>query len=106
MGRILSREELLGFTPGAMALSTGGGGVRLLEENVEKWSDDALEQGKVFKLAELSEVPDDQIVLSGIGTGGGVRVEQRLRWMGHPGYFAADGGVNRTGSDRQALVRD
>ncbi len=106
MGRILSREDLLGFTPGAMALSTGGGGVRLLEENVEKWIDDALEQGKVFKLAELSEVPDDQIVLSGIGTGGGVRVEQRLRWMGHPGYFAADGGVNRTGYDRQAFVRD
>ena len=40
MGRILSREELLGFTPGAMALSTGGGGVRLLEENVEKLTED------------------------------------------------------------------
>lgn len=106
MGRILSREDLLGFTPGAMALSTGGGGVRLLEENVEKWIDDALEQGKVFRLAELNEVPDDEIVLSGIGTGGGVRVEQKLRWMGHPGYFAADGGVNRTGFDRQAFVHD
>jgi DUF917 family protein len=70
MGRKLSREELLAYTPGAMALSTGGGGVRLLEEDVEKMVDKALEQGKVFELVDLKEVPDNQASKSNRDSGG------------------------------------
>ena len=36
MAKILSREDLLSFTMGAMALATGGGGTRPLDEDVEK----------------------------------------------------------------------
>jgi len=106
MARTLKREDLLGFTIGAMALSTGGGGVRPLEERVEKMVDDAFDQGKEFQLVTVEEIPDDEIVLSGLGTGGGVRVEQRLRWMNQPGFYAASGGVLRTGFDGRAFIRD
>ncbi len=106
MTRTLSREEMLGFTMGAMALATGGGGVRPLEETVEKRVDDALDQGKKFKLAELKEVPDDAVVLSGIWTGGGVQNEQKRRWMALPGFYAGSGGVLRTGFDSLAFIHD
>ena len=106
MSRILSREELLSFTMGAMALATGGGGIRPLEEAVEKMVDDALDRGKEFKLVELDEVPDDAVVLSGIWTGGGVRNEQKLRWSCLPGFFAASGGVLRTGFDSMAYIHE
>jgi DUF917 family protein len=106
MVRVLSREELLSYTPGAMALSTSGGGVRPLEENIEKMIDNSLDQGKKFTLASIEEIPDDELILSGIGTGGGISMELRLRWMGHPGYFAANGGTLRTGMDNRAFVND
>lgn len=106
MVRVLSKEELLSFTPGAMALSTSGGGVRPKEETVEKMIDDAFDQGKKFRLASVNEIPDDELVLSGIGTGGGITMDLRLRWQGHPGYFAASGGTLRTGFDRQTFIHD
>ncbi|RLI32227.1 hypothetical protein DRO56_03885 [Candidatus Bathyarchaeota archaeon] len=106
MARILSREDLLAIPRGGMALATGGGGVRPLEEVVEKMVDDALDQGKEFKLVTLEEIPDDVVVLSGIGTGGGIRVEQKLRWMNLPGFFAASGGVLRTGFDGLTFIHD
>jgi len=106
MARILSREELLSFTMGGMALATGGGGVRPLEETVERMVDEALDQGKEFKLARLEEIPDDSVVLAGIGTGGGTRMEQRLRWMNLPGFFAASGGTLRTGFDSTTFIHD
>jgi DUF917 family protein len=105
MVKTLSREDLLNFTMGAMALATGGGGVRPLEEKVEQKVDEVLSQGKEFRLASLEEIPDDAIVLASIGTGGGIEVEQRLRWMTHPGFFAASGGFLRTGFDR-AFIHD
>jgi len=106
MARILSREDLLAIPRGGMALATGGGGVRPLEEVVEKMVDDALDQGKEFKLVTLEEIPDDVVVLSEIGTGGGIRVEQKLRWMNLPGFFAASGGVLRTGFDSLTFIHD
>jgi len=106
MARILSREELLSFTIGAMALATGGGGVRPLEKNIEKMVDEALSQGKEFKLITLEEIPDDAVVLSAIGTGGGTRMEQKARWMILPGFFAASGGALRTGFDKTTFLHD
>jgi len=106
MARKLSREDLLSFTMGAMALATGGGGVRPLEEVEERMVDEALDQGKEFKLVNVEEIPDDSIVLSGLGTGGGIRMEQKLRWMSLPGFFAANGGVLRTGFDGRVFIHD
>ena len=106
MLRILSREDLLSFTIGAMALATGGGGVRPLDEAIEKMVDEALIRGKEFKLVSLDEIPDDGIVLSGLSTGGGIRTEQKLRWMNLPGFFATSGGALRTGFDRISFIHD
>ncbi|MBA7485805.1 hypothetical protein ES707_21356 [subsurface metagenome] len=106
MARILSREELLSLTRGAQALATCGGGVRPLEKDVEKMVDEALAQGKEFKLITLEEIPDDAVVLSGILTGGGTRMEQKLRWMNQPGFYAASGGVLRTGFDSMTFIHD
>lgn len=106
MARNLSREDLMSFTIGAMALSTGGGGVRPLEERIEKMVENALNQGKKFSLVTVDEIPDDELVLSSLGTGGSLRVEQKLRWMNQPGFFAASGGVLRTGFDGGKYIRD
>lgn len=106
MARILSREELLSFTRGAQALAAGGGGVRPLEEDIEKMVDEALAQGKEFKLITLEEIPDDAVVLSGILTGGDTRMEQKLRWMNQPGLLAASGGVLRTGFNSMTFIHD
>ncbi|MCW3979273.1 MAG: DUF917 family protein, partial [Candidatus Bathyarchaeota archaeon] len=106
MARKLDREDLKSFTIGAMALATGGGGVRPLEETVEKSVDDAFDQGKEFRLVTVDEIPDDEIVLSRLGTGGSLRVEQKLRWMNQPGFFSASGGTLRTGFDGRAFIRD
>ena len=107
MAKILSREDLLSFTIGAMALATGGGGTRPLDEAVEKMVGKAIAQGKEFKLVSLEEIPNDSIILSQLSTGGGIRTEQRLRWMNSPGCFAASGGVLRTGEfDRMAFIHD
>jgi len=106
MARILTREDLLSYTRGAMALSTGGGGVRPLEENEERMVDEALAKGYEYKLVSLEDVPDDAVVLSRLGTGGGIRMEQKLRWMNQPGFFMASGGVLRTGFDGMTFIHD
>jgi len=106
MAKILSREDLLSFTMGAMALATGGGGTRPLDEDVEKIVDKTLAQGKEFKLISLEEIPDDSIIFSQLGTGGGITTEQRLRWMNSPGCFAASGGPLRLGFDRMTFIHD
>ena len=106
LARTLSRDELLSFTMGAMALATGGGGIRPVEEVIEKMVDDAMNQGKKFKLLDLHEIPDDVVVLSGVWTGGGVENEQKLRWMSLPGFSAGSGGVLRTGFDNLSFIHD
>jgi len=80
--------------------------VRPLEKDVEKMVDEALSQGKEFKLITLEEIPDDVIVLSAIPTGGTIRIEQKLRWMNQPGLLAASGGVLRTGFDNLTFIHD
>lgn len=70
MAKKLSREDMKSFTIGAMALSTGGGGVRPKEEILDKAIDDAFDQGKEYRLVDVKEIPDNELVLSRIGTGG------------------------------------
>ena len=106
MTRNLSREDMKSWTIGAMALATGGGGVRPLEERAERMVDEAFDQGKKFTLVDVNEIPDDELVLTRLGTGGSVRVEQKLRWMSQPGFFSASGGTLRTGFDGRAFIKD
>jgi hypothetical protein len=80
MGRLLKKEDVLGYVIGSTALSTGGGGVGGSLERVGKMYDDAISKGAKPELIELSEVPDDVYVTSTVGTGGGVTSEMRKRW--------------------------
>jgi len=94
------------WTIGAMALATGGGGVRPLEERTERMVDEAFDQGKKYTLVDVGEIPDDELVLTSLGTGGSLRVEQKLRWMNQPGFLSASGGTLRTGFDGRAFIHD
>ena len=56
MTRELSREEMKSWTIGAMALATGGGGVRPLAERAERMVDEAFDQGKKYELVDVIRV--------------------------------------------------
>jgi len=85
MGRLLKKEDILGYAIGSTALSTGGGGVGGSLERVGKMYDDAISKGAKPELIELGEVPDDVYVTSTVGTGGGVTSEMMKRWSGGRG---------------------
>lgn len=78
--RILTKEDIQDYTIGSTALSTGGGGVAPSLEAVSKMVDKVQDAGKKIKLIELDEVPEDVIIFSHVGTGGGVRSEMKEKW--------------------------
>ena len=88
--RYLSKEDLQNYTIGSTILSTGGGGVAPSLEAVAKMVDSVHDAGKKIRLIELSEVPDDAILFSHIGTGGGVTSEQKEKW-----FFSSRGRLQR-----------
>jgi len=79
--RILTKEDLQDYTIGSTILSTGGGGVAPSLERVGKMVDNVHDAGKKLKILELDEVPDDAIIFSHVGTGGGVRSEMKEKWF-------------------------
>lgn len=79
--RILKKEDILDYSIGSTVLSTGGGGVAPSLERVGAMVDRVHDAGKEIRLIELDEVPDDAIVFSHVGTGGGVRPEQKEKWF-------------------------
>jgi DUF917 family protein len=79
--RILTKEDLQDYTIGSTILSTGGGGVAPSLERVGKMVDNVHDAGKKLKILELGEVPDDAIIFSHVGTGGGVRSEMKEKWF-------------------------
>ncbi len=79
--RILTKEDLQNYTIGSTILSTGGGGVAPSLERVGKMVDNVHDAGKKLKILELGEVPDDAIIFSHVGTGGGVRSEMKEKWF-------------------------
>jgi hypothetical protein len=90
MGRILKREDILAYAIASTALSTGGGGVGASLESAGKMYDEAVEKGAKLELISLSEVPDDAIVTSTVGTGGGVQTEMKMRWGSGGGRLTRD----------------
>lgn len=101
MAKILSKEDLLGFAIGSMALCTNGAGTRPTDEATEKMIDKTLAEGKEFKLISPEEIPDNSTILAELITAGGISTEQKLRWMKSPDYSAASGGVARAGLGRR-----
>jgi DUF917 family protein len=79
--RILTKEDLQDYTIGSTILSTGGGGVAPSLERVGKMVDNVHDAGKKLKILDLDEVPDDAIIFSHVGTGGGVRSEMKEKWF-------------------------
>jgi len=90
MGRLLKREDVLAYAIASTALSTGGGGVGSSLERVGQMYDDAVAKGAKPELIDLSEVPDDAIVTSVVGTGGGVQTEMKMRWGSGGGRLTRD----------------
>lgn len=88
--RILKKEDIQDYTIGSTALSTGGGGVAPSLEAVGRMVDRVHDAGKKIKLIELDEVPDDAIIFSHVGTGGGVQSEMKEKW-----YFRSRGRLQR-----------
>jgi hypothetical protein len=80
----LTKEDVLDYQLGCTTLSTGGGGVAPSLEAVEKMVDSVLDEGHKLKFIELNEVPDDAIVFSDCGTGGGVQPEMMEKWTAFP----------------------
>ena len=74
--RILTKDDVQDYTIGSTILSTGGGGVAPSLEAVGKMVDRVHDAGKKIKLITLDEVPDEAIIFSHIGTGGGVQSEK------------------------------
>lgn len=79
--RILTKEDIQDYTIGSTILSTGGGGVAPSLERVGKMVDNVHDAGKKIKIIELDEVPDDAIIFSHVGTGGGIRSEMKEKWF-------------------------
>ena len=90
MAKLLKKEDVMAYAIASTALSTGGGGVGPSVEAVAKMYDDAVAKGAKPELVALSEVPDDAIVTSTVGTGGGVQTEMKMRWGGGGGKLVRD----------------
>lgn len=82
--RYLTKEDVLDYMLGCTTLSTGGGGVAPSLEAVKKIIDPVLDEGHKLKFIELQEVPDDAIVFSDCGTGGGIQCEMMEKFSAFP----------------------
>jgi DUF917 family protein len=80
----LTKEDVLDYQIGCTTLSTGGGGVAPSLELVAKMVDEVIDEGHEMKLVTLDEIPDDAIVFSSCGTGGGVQSDMKAKWTGFP----------------------
>ncbi len=79
--KILTKDDIMDYTIGSTVLSTGGGGVAPSLEAVGKMVDRVHDAGHKIKLIDLDEVPDDEIIFSHIGTGGGITSEMKEKWF-------------------------
>lgn len=102
--KILTKDDIRDYTIGSTILSTGGGGVAPSLEAVGKMVDRVHDAGKKIKLIDLDEIPDDAIIFSHVGTGGGVRSEMKEKW-----FFRSRGRLQRDMKypvDRTEILRE
>ena len=102
--KILTKDDVLDYQLACTTLSTGGGGVAPSLEAVGRMVDAVLDEGHKFKLVDLDEVPDDEIVFSACGTGGDIRSEMKDKWKGWPRQRLTRD--YRYQFDRQARLKD
>jgi len=72
--KVLSRENMLDYVGGAVILGCGGGGSA---EGGRRMIAEAFDGGYEFRLADLTELPEDDILCIVAGVGGGVPQEIR-----------------------------
>jgi hypothetical protein len=88
--KTLTKQDMLDYVTGATILGCGGGGgaeggIRMINE--------AFDGGYEFKLADLSELPDDDILCIVAGVGGGVPQEVRDKVAHYAEMFPRDQGA-------------
>ncbi len=86
--RLLDATDLWDMAVGGAALATGGGGVGPTREQFDSVVGPALQRGARPALVDAADVPDDELVYIGAGVGGGVRREEKERWLSNPGWEA------------------
>ena len=80
--RYLVKEDVLDYMFGCTNLCTGGGQVAPSLESVDKTISQVLDEGHKLKFIELKEIPDDALVFSDCGTGGGIQTEMMEKFSG------------------------
>ncbi len=80
-GTILTKEDLWDMVVGGSAISTGGGGIGPTRAQFDAVVDPALASGVQPTLLDPTELSDDATVYMGVGAGGGVRREDRERYL-------------------------
>src|SRR4051812_42503707 len=86
--RLLDAIDLWDMAVGGAALATGGGGVGPTREQFDSVVGPALQRGARPALVDAADVPDNELVYIGAGVGGGVRREEKERWLANPGWEA------------------
>ena len=82
--KCLTLEDVLDYQIGCTALSTGGGGIAPSLEEVRAMVQKVLDEEHKLRFIDLSEVPDDEVVFSACGTGGGVQTPMKMKWVASP----------------------
>jgi DUF917 family protein len=86
--RILDATDLWDMVVGGSALATGGGGVGPTRAQFDSIVEPALAEGIKPTLVDAADLPDDGLVYIAAGVGGGVRREEKERWLSSPGWEA------------------
>ncbi|HUY99519.1 MAG TPA: DUF917 domain-containing protein [Thermomicrobiaceae bacterium] len=98
--RTLDAADLWDISVGGGALATGGGGVGPTREQFDATVGPRLAQGDQPRLIDAADLPDDELVYLSAGVGGGVRREEKERWLANPGW----GARSRPGFDQTAWI--
>lgn len=96
----LDITDLWDISVGGGALATGGGGVGPSREQFEAAVGPALADGRQPRLIDPADLPDDALIYMSAGVGGGVRREEKERWLANPGW----GARSRPGYDQTAWI--
>lgn len=98
--RALDATDLWDMSVGGSALATGGGGVGPTRDQFDAVVGPLLAQGLQPRLIDPTDLPDDELVYMSAGVGGGVRREEKERWLANPGW----GARSQPGFDQTAWI--
>lgn len=98
--RTLDATDLWDISVGGGALATGGGGVGPTRGQFDAVVGPQLARGDQPQLVDPADLPDDALVYMSAGVGGGVRREEKERWLANPGW----GARSRPGYDQSAWI--